>query len=85
MKKDKDGRSNIDGAMVVAASGMQGMSKLYIQFKMSANVFFGCVCLFTSKYYCVAGFATFWTGLEVAAKNITTNVAAETVTTVKHK
>lgn len=24
MKKDKDGRSNIDGAMVVAASGVQG-------------------------------------------------------------
>uniref|UniRef100_A0A3Q3WRY9 Spartin n=1 Tax=Mola mola TaxID=94237 RepID=A0A3Q3WRY9_MOLML len=54
MKKDKDGRSNIDGAMVVAASGVQG-------------------------------FATMWTGLEVAAKNITTSVAAETVTTVKHK
>nr|XP_046245581.1 spartin b isoform X2 [Scatophagus argus] len=54
MRKDKDGRSNIDGAMVVAASGVQG-------------------------------FATVWTGLEVAAKNITTNVAAETVTTVKHK
>ncbi|KAM9359351.1 spartin b isoform 2-T2 [Symphorus nematophorus] len=54
MRKDKDGRSNIDGAMVVAASGVQG-------------------------------FATMWTGLEVAAKNITTSVAAETVTTVKHK
>ncbi|XP_041796464.1 spartin b isoform X2 [Chelmon rostratus] len=54
MRKDKDGRSNIDGAMVVAASGVQG-------------------------------FATMWTGLEVAAKNITTSVASETVTTVKHK
>lgn len=54
MKKDKDGRSNIDGAMVVAASGMQG-------------------------------FATMWTGLETAAKNITASVASETVTTVKHK
>uniref|UniRef100_A0A3Q0QZI4 Spartin n=1 Tax=Amphilophus citrinellus TaxID=61819 RepID=A0A3Q0QZI4_AMPCI len=54
MKKDKDGRSNIDGAMVVAASGVQG-------------------------------FATMWTGLEVAAKDIATNVASETVTTVKHK
>ncbi|XP_059930996.1 spartin b isoform X1 [Gadus macrocephalus] len=54
MKKDKDGRSNIEGAMVVAASGVQG-------------------------------FATMWTGLECAAKNITTNVASETVTTVKHK
>ncbi|KAK7882168.1 hypothetical protein WMY93_028342 [Mugilogobius chulae] len=54
MKKDKDGRSNIDGAMVVAASGVQG-------------------------------FATMWTGLEVAAKNIATSVATETVSTVKHK
>ena len=26
-KKDKDGRSNIDGAMVVAASGVQGNVK----------------------------------------------------------
>ncbi|XP_072547614.1 spartin b isoform X2 [Salminus brasiliensis] len=54
MKKDKDGRSNIDGAMVVAASGVQG-------------------------------FATMWTGLESAAKNIATSVATETVNTVKHK
>lgn len=54
MKKDKDGRSNMDGAMVVAASGVQG-------------------------------FATVWNGLESAAKDITTNVAAETVTTIKHK
>lgn len=54
MKKDKDGRSNIDGAMVVAASGVQG-------------------------------FATMWTGLEVAAKDIATSVTTETVTTVKHK
>ncbi|XP_017271826.1 spartin b isoform X2 [Kryptolebias marmoratus] len=54
MKKDKDGRSNIDGAMVVAASGVQG-------------------------------FAAVWTGLEAAAKDITKNVAAETVTTIKHK
>ncbi|XP_070685820.1 spartin b isoform X2 [Pempheris klunzingeri] len=54
MRTDKDGRSNIDGAMVVAASGVQG-------------------------------FATMWTGLEAAAKDITTSVASETVTTVKHK
>ncbi|KAG7321632.1 hypothetical protein KOW79_014490 [Hemibagrus wyckioides] len=54
MKKDKEGRSNIDGAMVVAASGVQG-------------------------------FATMWTGLETAAKNIAKSVATETVTTVKHK
>ena len=31
------------------------------------------------------GFATMWTGLEVAAKNITVSVASETVNTVKHK
>ncbi|XP_066516939.1 spartin b isoform X2 [Hoplias malabaricus] len=54
MKKDKDGRSNIDGAMVVAASGVQG-------------------------------FATMWTGLEAAAKNIAKSVTTETVNTVKHK
>ncbi|XP_063060953.1 spartin-like isoform X2 [Engraulis encrasicolus] len=54
LKKDKDGRSNLDGAMVVAASGVQG-------------------------------FATVWTGLEVAAKDIAKNVAEETVSTVKHK
>ncbi|KAM9317941.1 spartin b [Pholidichthys leucotaenia] len=54
MKKDKDGRSTIDGAMVVAASGVQG-------------------------------FATMWSGLEVAAKDIATSVASETVTTIKHK
>lgn len=28
MKKDKDGRSNIDGAMVVAASGVEGGVRL---------------------------------------------------------
>lgn len=33
----------------------------------------------------LSGFATMWTGLEVAAKNIAKSVAAETVTTVKHK
>lgn len=30
MKKDKDGRSNIDGAMVVAASGVQGRGKIQL-------------------------------------------------------
>ncbi|XP_062872759.1 spartin b isoform X2 [Trichomycterus rosablanca] len=54
VKKDKDGQSNVKGAMVVAASGVQG-------------------------------FATLWTGLETAAKNIAKSVATETVTTVKHK
>lgn len=40
----------------------------------------------SNLFLCIlAGFAAVWTGLEVAAKNITTSVAAETVTTVKHK
>ena len=30
MKKDKDGRSNIEGAMVVAASGVQGRTEKYL-------------------------------------------------------
>ncbi|XP_073722852.1 spartin-like isoform X2 [Misgurnus anguillicaudatus] len=50
----KDGCSYIDGAKVVAASGVQG-------------------------------FATMWTGLVDAAKNISKSVATETVTTVEHK
>ncbi len=33
MRKDKDGRSNIDGAMVVAASGVQGRVQLHFVFK----------------------------------------------------
>lgn len=32
MRKDKDGRSNIDGAMVVAASGVQGRVHLHFIF-----------------------------------------------------
>lgn len=32
MKKDKDGRSNIDGAMVVAASGVQGKVNFHFIF-----------------------------------------------------
>lgn len=32
MRKDKDGRSNIDGAMVVAASGVQGRVRLHFIF-----------------------------------------------------
>lgn len=37
------------------------------------------------KLYIWLGFAAVWHGLESAAKDITTNVAAETVTTIKHK
>lgn len=35
MRKDKDGRSNIDGAMVVAASGVQG--RVHLHFMLSAK------------------------------------------------
>lgn len=42
MKKDKDGRSNIDGAMVVAASGVQG--KVNFHFIFFKTCFFGFVC-----------------------------------------
>lgn len=81
MRKDKDGRSNIDGAMVVAASGVQGEADSRLDWGSErscsiSNLLWVCVC---------PGFATMWTGLEVAAKNITTSVASETVTTVKHK
>lgn len=34
IKKDKDGRSNIDGAMVVAASGVQGRDLLFLFFTL---------------------------------------------------
>lgn len=45
MKKDKDGRSNIDGAMVVAASGVQGKVHFhFIFFKTCFFGFFGFVC-----------------------------------------
>lgn len=45
MKKDKDGRSNIDGAMVVAASGVQGKVNFhFIFFKTFFLFFFGFVC-----------------------------------------
>lgn len=82
MRKDKDGRSNIDGAMVVAASGVQG--RVHLHFVNLRSLYSKRGVLKGALHIC-PGFATMWTGLEVAAKNITTSVAAETVTTVKHK
>lgn len=82
MRKDKDGRSNIDGAMVVAASGVQG--RVHLHFIYLRSLYSKRGVLKWALHIC-PGFATMWTGLEVAAKNITTSVAAETVTTVKHK
>ncbi|XP_051521412.1 spartin-like isoform X2 [Myxocyprinus asiaticus] len=37
MKKDKDGRSNIDGAMVVAASGVQGFATMWMGLEVAAK------------------------------------------------
>ncbi|XP_051535542.1 spartin-like isoform X2 [Myxocyprinus asiaticus] len=37
LKKDKDGRSNIDGAMVVAASGVQGFATMWTGLEVSAK------------------------------------------------
>lgn len=48
MKKDKDGRSNIDGAMVVAASGVQGKVNFHFIFFKTFFLFFW-VCLFFIK------------------------------------
>jgi len=47
MKKDKDGRSNIDGAMVVAASGVQGRVELCFIFTLVLEcIFFEIVFFF---------------------------------------
>ncbi|XP_030633472.1 spartin b isoform X2 [Chanos chanos] len=37
LKKDKDGRSNIDGAMVVAASGVQGFAAVWTGLEVAAK------------------------------------------------
>ncbi|KAG5837486.1 hypothetical protein ANANG_G00239770 [Anguilla anguilla] len=37
LKKDKDGRSNVDGAMVVAASGMQGFATMWMSLEAAAK------------------------------------------------
>ncbi|NXS73195.1 SPART protein, partial [Pandion haliaetus] len=80
LKKDKDGKSTFDGALVVAASGVQG--------KKNALYFLNCV-LFnaknSNKLFIFTGFSTVWQGLESAAKCIAKSVSTETVKTVKYK
>lgn len=80
LKKDKDGKSTFDGALVVAASGVQGNKKtLY---------FFNCIlfnAMNSNKLFIFTGFSTVWQGLESAAKCIAKSVSTETVKTVKYK
>ncbi|NXX22429.1 SPART protein, partial [Podargus strigoides] len=79
LKKDKDGKSTFDGALVVAASGLQGnKNSLY---------FFNCILFnaLNSKMCIFTGFSTVWQGLESAAKCIAKSVSTETVKTVKYK
>lgn len=93
LKRDKDGKSTLDGAMVVAASSVQGNGGLGLS----------CLCLLcsggalgylSSSAGCCSretdgpvftGFSTVWQGLECAAKCIVNNVSAETVQTVRYK
>ncbi|XP_058489151.1 spartin b isoform X1 [Solea solea] len=63
MKKDKDGRSNIDGAMVVAASGVQGLATMWTGLEVAAkdiakNVASETVTTVKHKYGAAAGQAT---------------------------
>ncbi|NWZ52433.1 SPART protein, partial [Haliaeetus albicilla] len=80
LKKDKDGKSTFDGALVVAASGVQGnKNSLY---------FFNCIffnAMNSNKLFVFTGFSTVWQGLESAAKCIAKSVSTETVKTVKYK
>ncbi|KAF1527404.1 UNVERIFIED_CONTAM: Spartin, partial [Eudyptes robustus] len=80
LKKDKDGKSTFDGALVVAASGVQGnKNSLY---------FFNCIlfnAMNSNKLFIFTGFSTVWQGLESAAKCIAKSVSTETVKTVKYK
>lgn len=81
LKKDKDGKSPLDGAMVVAASSVQGTTGPAWS-PRPGLLAVRCVCSFFSVF---AGFSTVWQGLEYAAKCIVNNVSAETVQTVRHK
>nr|XP_020468782.1 spartin-like isoform X2 [Monopterus albus] len=63
MKKDKDGRSNIDGAMVVAASGVQGFATMWSGLEVGAkniatSVASETVTTVKHKYGAAAGQAT---------------------------
>lgn len=80
LKKDKDGKSTLDGALVVAASGVQG-SKNSLHF-LKLHIFNG---INLNKLIVFTGFSTVWQGLESAAKCIAKSVSTETVKTVKYK
>lgn len=63
MRKDKDGRSNIDGAMVVAASGVQGFATMWTGLEIGAkniatSVASETVTTVKHKYGAAAGQAT---------------------------
>ncbi|XP_030332550.1 spartin isoform X4 [Strigops habroptila] len=80
LKKDKDGKSTLDGALVVAASGVQG--------NKNSLCFFNCIlfnAMDSNKLIIFTGFSTVWQGLESAAKCIAKSVSTETVKTVKYK
>ncbi|XP_061201435.1 spartin isoform X1 [Neopsephotus bourkii] len=80
LKKDKDGKSTLDGALVVAASGVQG--------NRNPICFFNCIifsAVDSNKLIIFTGFSTVWQGLESAAKCIAKSVSTETVKTVKYK
>ncbi|KAM4682502.1 spartin isoform 3-T3 [Amazona ochrocephala] len=79
-KKDKDGKSTLDGALVVAASGVQGNGNPICFFNC---IFFSAVD--SNKLIIFTGFSTVWQGLESAAKCIAKSVSTETVKTVKYK
>lgn len=80
LKKDKDGKSTLDGALVVAASGVQG-NKNSLHF-LKLHIFNG---INSNKLIVSTGFSTVWQGLESAAKCIAKSVSTETVKTVKYK
>lgn len=80
LKKDKDGKSTLDGALVVAASGVQG-SKNSLHF-LKLHIFND---INSNKLIVFTGFSTVWQGLESAAKCIAKSVSTETVKTVKYK
>lgn len=80
LRKDKDGKSTLDGALVVAASGVQGNRNPICFFN---GILFSAVN--SNKLIIFTGFSTVWQGLESAAKCIAKSVSTETVKTVKYK
>lgn len=81
LRKDRDGKSPLDGAMVVAASSVQGS----VGRPPHCPACVPSAACAHSPPTVSAGFSTVWQGLECAAKCIVHNVSAETVQTVRHK